>query len=97
MAIGIRLADHATPLYLQKLALTSPTSGGRSVGRVCSRTKATELLLVISQPLTEMSTSKLQTQPLVRDGAPHQETRNRQRENKNLVMGSIWEPDTKTD
>jgi hypothetical protein len=29
-------------LYLQKLALTSPTSGGRSVGIVCLRTKATE-------------------------------------------------------
>jgi hypothetical protein len=29
---------------LQKLALTSPTSGGRSVGIVRSRTKATELV-----------------------------------------------------
>jgi hypothetical protein len=34
--------DHATPLYSQKLALTSPTSGGLSVGIVRSRTKATE-------------------------------------------------------
>jgi hypothetical protein len=34
-------------------------------------------------------TSKLQTRPLVREGAPHQETRNRQTENK--------KPDTKTD
>jgi hypothetical protein len=33
-----------TPLYPQKLALTSPTGGGRSVGIVRSRTKATELL-----------------------------------------------------
>jgi hypothetical protein len=32
------------PLYLQKLALTSPTSGGRSVGIVLSRTQATELV-----------------------------------------------------
>jgi hypothetical protein len=31
-------------LYLQKLALTSPTSGGRSVGIVRSRTQATELV-----------------------------------------------------
>jgi hypothetical protein len=31
-------------LYPQKLALTSPTSGGRSVGIVHSRNKATELL-----------------------------------------------------
>jgi hypothetical protein len=29
-------------LYPQKLALTLPTSGGRSVGVVCSRTQATE-------------------------------------------------------
>jgi hypothetical protein len=39
-------------LYLQKLALTSPPSGGRSVGIVRSRTKATELLLVIHMFLT---------------------------------------------
>jgi hypothetical protein len=30
--VGIRRADYATPLYSKKLALTSPTSGGRSVG-----------------------------------------------------------------
>jgi hypothetical protein len=36
--------DHATPLYLQKLALTSPTCGGRSVGIVRSQTKAMELV-----------------------------------------------------
>jgi hypothetical protein len=29
-------------LYPQKLALTSPTRGGRSVGIVCSRTQARE-------------------------------------------------------
>jgi hypothetical protein len=39
--------DHATPLYPQTLALTSPTSGGRSVGIVRSRTKATELVLLL--------------------------------------------------
>jgi hypothetical protein len=33
-------------LYPQKLALTSPKSGGRSVGIVLSRTKATESSLV---------------------------------------------------
>ena len=38
----IRCADHVTPLYPQKLALTSPTGGGRSVGIVRLRTKATE-------------------------------------------------------
>jgi hypothetical protein len=35
--------EHATPFYPQKLALTSPTSSGRSIGIVCSRTKSTEL------------------------------------------------------
>jgi hypothetical protein len=35
--------DYAKPLYSQILALTSPTRGGRSVGMVCSRTKAMEL------------------------------------------------------
>jgi hypothetical protein len=32
-------------LYPQKLALTLPTSGGRSVGIVCSRIQATEFFL----------------------------------------------------
>ena len=41
--MGIRCADHVTPLYPQKLALTSPTGGGRPVGIVRSRTKATEI------------------------------------------------------
>ena len=40
--MGISCADHVTPLYPQKLALSSPTGGGRSVGIVRSRTKATE-------------------------------------------------------
>jgi hypothetical protein len=35
-------------LYPQELALTSPTSGGRSVGIVRSRNKTTELLVIIS-------------------------------------------------
>jgi len=47
-AVGTRCADHVTPLYLQKLALTSPTGGGRSVGIVRVRTKATEFFSVSS-------------------------------------------------
>jgi len=43
--VGTRSANHVTPLYPQKLALTSPTGGGRSVGMVRSRTKATEFSL----------------------------------------------------
>jgi hypothetical protein len=46
-AVGIRCADRVTTLYPQKLALTSPTGGGHSVGIVRSRTKATEFSLVI--------------------------------------------------
>jgi hypothetical protein len=38
--VGIRWADRATPLYLQKLALTSPTSDSRSVGIVDLRTES---------------------------------------------------------
>ena len=44
MAVWIRCADHVTPLYPQKLALTLPTGGSRSVGIVRSRTKATEFI-----------------------------------------------------
>jgi hypothetical protein len=44
MAVGYTRTDHGTLLFTQKLALTLPTSGGRSVGIVCSRTKATELV-----------------------------------------------------
>jgi hypothetical protein len=40
--VGIRRADHATPLFPQKLALTSPISGGCSTGIVRSRTKDSE-------------------------------------------------------
>jgi hypothetical protein len=36
---GIRCADHATPSIHKKFALTSPTSGGRSVGIVRLRAK----------------------------------------------------------
>jgi len=43
--VGTRCADHVTPLYPKKLALTSPTGGGRSVGIVRVRTKATEFFL----------------------------------------------------
>jgi hypothetical protein len=42
--VGIRRADYATHIYAQKLALTSPTSGGCLVGIVSLRTKATELV-----------------------------------------------------
>jgi hypothetical protein len=43
-APGIRRADRATPLYPQRLALTSLTRGGRSVGIVRFGTQATELV-----------------------------------------------------
>ena len=45
--MGIRCADHVTPLYPQKLALTSPTGGDRSIVIVRSRTKATEFFFLL--------------------------------------------------
>jgi hypothetical protein len=45
--VGIRRANHATPSIRKNLSLISPTSGGRSVGIVRSRTKAAELLSLI--------------------------------------------------
>ena len=53
-AVGIRSADYVTPLYPQKLALTSRTGGGRSVGIVRSRTKATEFFL-LPKPTTQFA------------------------------------------
>jgi hypothetical protein len=40
-----RRAHYATSHYPQKLALTSPTSGGHSVDMVRSRTQATEFVV----------------------------------------------------
>jgi hypothetical protein len=44
---GIHRADYVTPLYLQKLTLTSLTKGGCSVGIVRSRTQATEFVFLM--------------------------------------------------
>jgi hypothetical protein len=48
MAVVIRHADHVA-LTIRKLALTSPTSGGRSVGILVDRwrTQATEFVFVL--------------------------------------------------
>jgi hypothetical protein len=46
-AVGIRCRGPRSTLYPQKLSLTSPTIGGRSVGIVRLRTKATEFSLFI--------------------------------------------------
>jgi hypothetical protein len=45
-AVGIRHVDHVAPSIRKKLAITSPTSGGRSVGIVRSRTQTMEFSLV---------------------------------------------------
>jgi hypothetical protein len=45
-AVGISCADHATPSIRKKLALTSPTTCGRSVSTVRLRPKATEFSLL---------------------------------------------------
>jgi hypothetical protein len=41
-AVRIRHADHVAPSIRKKLAITSPTSGGRSGGIVRSRTQTME-------------------------------------------------------
>jgi hypothetical protein len=41
-----RRVSAALTLYLQKLALTTTTSGGRSVGIVRSRTQVTEMFVL---------------------------------------------------
>jgi hypothetical protein len=41
-AVGIRCADHVTPICPQKFSVSSPTNGGRSVGIFRLRTKVTE-------------------------------------------------------
>jgi 2-keto-3-deoxy-L-rhamnonate aldolase RhmA len=45
--VWIRCAEPRDTLYTQKLALTSPTSGCRSVGIVRSRTQVTEFILSV--------------------------------------------------
>ena len=54
-AVGTRCADHVTPLYPQKLALTLPTGGGRSVGIVRVRTKATEFSFTIYYTIIDIN------------------------------------------
>jgi hypothetical protein len=44
-AVGIRHADHVAPSIHKKLAITSPTSGDRSVGIVRSRTQTMEFVV----------------------------------------------------
>jgi hypothetical protein len=46
------------PLYPQKLALTSPTCDGRSVGIVRSRTQATEFFILFLCPTSAASRSR---------------------------------------
>jgi hypothetical protein len=48
-AVGIRHADHVAHSLCKKLAITSLTSGGRSVGIVCSWTQTMELSYVYTR------------------------------------------------
>jgi hypothetical protein len=45
-------ANYVTPLYSQKLALTSQTSSGCLVGIVCSQTQATEFKHITQEIIT---------------------------------------------
>jgi hypothetical protein len=42
--VGIRHADHVAPSIRKKLTITSPTSGGRSVVIIHSRTQTMEFI-----------------------------------------------------
>jgi hypothetical protein len=84
--VGIRCADHATPLYPLKLALTSPTSGGRSVGIVRLQTKATEFVFVCLVPLEvkDHKTTCLTWYNRNNNG------KDSQKERINILLGLIW-------
>jgi hypothetical protein len=45
--VGTRHADHIASSIGKKLVLTSPTSGGRPIGIVRSRTQATEFVFIV--------------------------------------------------
>jgi hypothetical protein len=47
-AVGIRHADHVALSVSKKLAITSPTNDGRSVGIVRSRSQTMEFSLVLA-------------------------------------------------
>jgi hypothetical protein len=57
--MGIRCADHATPAIRKKLALTSLTCDGHSVGVVRLRTKATKFSLVFIEEFSASSTRRV--------------------------------------
>jgi hypothetical protein len=60
MAVGIRHADHVAPSIRKKLAITSPTSGGRSDGIVRLRTQTMEFFLTQSVGLLRRGISTSQ-------------------------------------
>jgi hypothetical protein len=60
-AVGIRCADHETPSICKELVLTSPTSGGRSVDIVSSRTQATKFSFIHLTDHASLSSQRLAT------------------------------------
>jgi hypothetical protein len=58
-AVGNRHADHVAPSIRKKLAITSPTSGGRSIGIVRSRIQAMEFSLVFNGRKNSSSKHKI--------------------------------------
>jgi hypothetical protein len=57
MVVEIRHADHVALSIRKKLAITSPTSGGRSVGIVRSRTQTIEISFFLFSPLPSFGTA----------------------------------------
>jgi hypothetical protein len=46
-AVRISHADDLAPSFSKQLALTSPASGGRTIGIVASRTQASEFIYIL--------------------------------------------------
>jgi hypothetical protein len=58
-AVGIRHANHVAPSIRKKLAITSPTSGGSSVGIVRWRTQTTEFFFFLVSSVKRCNLSEL--------------------------------------
>jgi hypothetical protein len=58
-AVGVHHADHVAPIYPQKFALISPTSGDRSVDTVSWLTQAAEFSLVFMTFLSKICKDKI--------------------------------------
>jgi hypothetical protein len=69
-AVGIRHADHVAPSIRKKFAITSPTSGGRSVGIVSSRTQTMVFFFSICKNVTAATNTQATVEELLQSVLP---------------------------